>query len=296
MAALLQKIRAGGPVRASDFEDARGKGKSAGFWEWKAEKRWLEAWFAMGELMVARRERFHRVYDVTSRVLEHAGVAWNDGAMPSHEAAMEALTLDAIRALGVVRARHVNDYYRVPGRTTDESLTPFVERGVLRRVRVHGVDGFSYVHRDNSAALSRALRGDLRPTRVTLLSPFDPVVWDRERARETFGFDYRLECYTPAEKRVHGYYVLPILCRGALVGRLDAKAHREEGVFEVKTLFLEDGVKSTEALARDVAGALTEAAAWHETPRVTIRASEPRAFAGEVRGQLRTPRSPRTSA
>lgn len=286
MRALLEKIRRDGPVKASDFEDARGKGSSSGFWEWKAEKRWLEAWFALGELMVARRERFQRVYDLSSRVLERAGIAGDDAALPSPEEAATTLTLAAIRALGVVRARHVNDYFRVPGRATDESLSPWVEDGTLQRVRVRGLEGDFYVHRDHLGELRRARSGELRATRTTVLSPFDPLVWDRERALEMFGLDYRLECYTPAEKRVFGYYVLPILSRGRLVGRLDAKAHREDGVFEVKKLFLEDGVAGSEALARDVAGALDECARWHDTPRVTIGASEPRGFAAKVRAEL----------
>ena len=286
MGALLEKIRDGGAVKASDFADARGKGASSGFWEWKAEKRWLEAWFALGELMVARRERFQRVYDLTSRVLARAGVGGDDAAMPSPEDARKTLTLEAIRALGVVRARHVNDYFRVPRRATDASLAPWVEEGVLQRVRVRGLEGDFYVHRANFGELARALTGELRATRTTLLSPFDPLVWDRERALEMFGLDYRLECYTPADKRVFGYYVLPILCKGKLVGRLDAKAYREDGVFEVKELFLEDGVDGSEALARDVAGALEDTAAWHETPRVTIAASEPRGFAKKVRAAI----------
>ena len=112
-------------------------------------------------------------------------------------------------------------------------------------------------------------------THRTLLSPFDPVVWDRERAMAMFGFDYRLECYTPEPKRRYGYFVLPILSRGELVGRLDAKAHRSDGVFEVKALFLEPGVRPDEALAADLAHAIARCAAWHGTPRVTVKRTNP---------------------
>jgi hypothetical protein len=96
------------------------------------------------------------------------------------------------------------------------------------------------------------------------------VVWDRERALATFGFDYRLECYVPARKRRHGYYVLPILRRGSIVGRLDAKAHRDRGVFEVKALHLEPGVSAGPAFLRDLAGALLASARWHGTPEVRL--------------------------
>src|SRR3546814_3108356 len=96
-----------------------------------------------------------------------------------------------------------------------------------------------YVHRDHAEALGKALAGRLRATHTTLLSPFDPLVWDRARALAMFDFEYTIECYTPAPKRRYGYFVLPILHRGRLIGRLDAQAHRDIGQFEVKALFLE---------------------------------------------------------
>jgi hypothetical protein len=117
---------------------------------------------------------------------------------------------------------------------------------------------------------------------TTLLSPFDPLVWDRARCSELFGFDYRLECYTPAPKRVYGYFTLPILRRGALVGRIDAKAHRREGVFELKVVHLEPGVRVTAGLADDIARAVRECAAWHGTPRIAVRRSNPPAFAEKL--------------
>jgi uncharacterized protein YcaQ len=91
-----------------------------------------------------------------------------------------------------------------------------------------------------------------------------------------FGFDYRIECYTPAPKRQYGYYVLPVLRRGELIGRLDAKAHRRDGTFEVRSLHIEDGVRVTDALLRDVTGAIVDAAAWHDTPDVAIARTIPR--------------------
>jgi len=126
----------------------------------------------------------------------------------------------------------------------------------------------------------------LSATATTILSPFDPVVWDRRRAQELFNFDYRLECYTPAEKRRYGYFTLPILRRGALVGRLDAKAHRRSGIFEVKFVALEPGVKVTDRFTRDVAGALQRLANWHECPQVQVARSEPAPFAELLQAAL----------
>jgi uncharacterized protein YcaQ len=101
-----------------------------------------------------------------------------------------------------------------------------------------------------------------------VLSPFDPVVWHRARASQLFGFDYRIECYTPAPKRQYGYFVLPLLVRGQLVGRLDAKAHRAQGVFEVKALYLEPGIKPGKRLQQDILKALQQCADWHGTPQL----------------------------
>lgn len=123
------------------------------------------------------------------------------------------------------------------------------------------------------SSLRKGSQGRLKPELTTLLSPFDPLVWDRARARAAFGFDYRLECYTPGPKRRYGYFALPILRRGGLVGRLDAKAHRKEGVFEVKSVHLEQGVGLCDELLSDVGAAIRECAVWHKTPDVLVRQS-----------------------
>jgi len=131
------------------------------------------------------------------------------------------------------------------------------------------------VHPDNAELAEAAVGGELRPSPTTLLSPFDPVVWDRARALELFGFEYRIEVYTPAARRRYGYYSLPILHHGELVGRLDAKAHRKEGLFEVRALHLEPGVPATGDLVSGLAGTLRGCAQWHGTPEIVVRRSEP---------------------
>jgi hypothetical protein len=143
------------------------------------------------------------------------------------------------------------------------------------------------VHRDHADALDRAAADRLRASHVAFLSPFDPLVWDRERARTVFGFDYALECYTPARKRRYGYFTLPVLRRGALVGRMDAKAHRRTGRFEVKVLHLEPGVRMSASLMRDLARALSELAAWHEAPHVDVRRTVPAEVTRPLRAALR---------
>lgn len=281
---LLAHVREQGPVKSSDFE--RREGTAGGWWGWKAEKRWLEALFALGELMVARREGFQRVYDLRERVLGRARPGWAQAPQLTPEEAGRAFTLRAVQALGVSPARWVHDYFRTGRRLRDADLEPLVASGELVRVAVTGWPAPGYVHASQAELARHAAAGRLRASRTTLLSPFDPVVWDRERARELFGFDYRLECYTPGPRRQFGYFVLPILRRGRLVGRLDAKAHRATGRFEVKAMFLEPWVRPTGALASDLARALRECAAWHETPRVVVRRSQPAALAALVRAEL----------
>jgi uncharacterized protein YcaQ len=151
---------------------------------------------------------------------------------------------------------------------------------------VQGWNKPGYVHRDHADALQKASLGRLRATHTALLSPFDPVVWDRARARAMFDFDYSLECYTPEAKRSYGYFVLPILHRGRLVGRLDAKAHRADGVFEIKALFLEQGVKAVPALLAAVASAIITTARWHDTPEVRVTGTESTALTKMLRVAL----------
>jgi uncharacterized protein YcaQ len=161
-----------------------------------------------------------------------------------------------------------------------------VDRGVLLRVAVDGWASPGYVHHTNKALMTKAVKGKLQATHTALLSPFDPVVWDRERVATLFDFDYRLECYTPEPKRVHGYFVLPILCCGELIGRLDAKAHRTQGVFEVKALFAQPGSAWTDAQVAAVAGAIFDFAAWHSTPVVQIGKAQPAALVKRLRSAL----------
>jgi uncharacterized protein len=127
----------------------------------------------------------------------------------------------------------------------------------------------------------------LRATHTALLSPFDPVIWDRARLRDLFDFDYSIECYLPAAKRQYGYYVLPILHRGRLIGRLDAKAHRAEGIFEVKALFLEDDVKPSPRMLEELAQAINASAMWHGTPRIRLGRCRPTHIASTLRALWR---------
>ncbi|WP_333677611.1 crosslink repair DNA glycosylase YcaQ family protein [Dyella sp.] len=286
MHALLERVRATGAVRASDFE--RAERAASGWWEWKPEKRWLEAWFASGELMVTRRERFQRVYDLAERVLAKLDPPFDDAVLRRPTAELrQHFILDSVRALGITQARWIADYFRLKPAVDEKELAPLLSSGDLLRVQVAGWDSAAYVHRDHAALLDSACAGRLRATHTTVLSPFDPLVWDRARVRAMFDFDYTIECYVPAAKRRYGYYVLPILHRGRLIGRLDAKAHRAEGMFEIKALFLEEAVLPTHRLLADVAASISAAAAWHGTPDVRLGRCRPASLGPALRAYWR---------
>ncbi|MBR7955807.1 YcaQ family DNA glycosylase [Burkholderia cenocepacia] len=268
---LLARIRDEGPVRSADFAREDGV-KGNGWWDRKPEKRHLEVLFTTGDLMVSERRNFQRVYDVRERVLPD----WDDTRdLPPREAVLPALLDYTCRALGVVRADWVADYYRLPRRSYRAELERLADAGDLIPVQIDDWKEPAYVHRSLDALLPAAAADTLRSTVTTLLSPFDPVVWDRRRASTLFGFDYTIECYTPEHKRRYGYFCLPVLHRGRLVGRVDAKAHRTLGTFELKAVHVEPGVRFGAGLAADVAKAVKKLAAWHGTPEVTVTHAPP---------------------
>jgi uncharacterized protein len=270
---VMEHISKKGPVRAAEF--ARTDGKAGGWWEWKPEKRALEHLFAAGELMISRRENFHRVYDLRERVLANALPGWEDALAPNEQEVRRALALKTVRALGVTVDRWVPDYFRTPKKGVARLLEELADEGELIRAGIEGLDEPAYVHPDNAGTAEKILSGRLRSTVTTLLSPFDPVVWDRARALELFDFEYKIEVYTPAARRRYGYYSLPVLHDGALVGRLDAKAHRKQGTFEVKAIHLEPDTPINDDLVSGLAGALRDCAGWHGTPEVLVRRSDP---------------------
>ena len=276
-----------GPVRSADF--ARPDAASSPWWGWKDEKRWLEALFANGDLMVARRDKFQRVYDLTERVLP---AALHDAPLPSPVQVRAHMLEHTVRALGVAKMGWLHDYFRLKPRFSRTELDAAVASGTLLSVAVEGWDGPGYVHADHArlaaAGATRRAAGHAHSAAVALR----PVVWDRARALDFFGFDYRLECYTPEAKRRYGYFVLPILCRGELIGRLDAKAHRQEGVLELKSLYAEPGSPWQDAQVEDVAQCVVRFAHWQGLTRVTLAQTQPKRLAAALRRALQAQEEP----
>jgi uncharacterized protein len=270
---VMERVRThlqqNGAVRSAEFENINHT--PGGWWNWKEEKDALEAMLLTGEVMIARRQHFQRVYELRERILPE----WDDAALPSSEELHRTLALRSVRALGIAFSAWVPDYFREAKTGMPKRLEALAAEGLLLRVAVEGFEGPAYVHPDRTNVIQQAVSGDLEPILTTLLSPFDPLVWDRQRARELFDFDYTIECYTPAAKRRYGYFTLPILHRGQLIGRLDPKAHRAQGMFEIKALHLEPGVAVNEQLVADLAAVLHCLADWHGTPDLVVRQSDP---------------------
>jgi uncharacterized protein YcaQ len=226
--AVLDRIRSEGPLAASDFGEGRGR---SGWWEWGDTKRALEWLFWAGLITTAtRRATFERVYDLTERVLPAGILAL---PTPSEADSTRALVVQAARALGIAFEAELRDYFRLAPGAARRAVAELAEEGVIRPVAVEGWTKPAFLHRD--ARRPRRIRGQ------ALLAPFDPLVWERGRTERLFGFRYRIEIYTPAEKRVHGYYVLPFLLDEALVARVDLKADRLRSRLLVKRITLEPG-------------------------------------------------------
>ena len=264
---LLAHIRENGAVRSSDFE--RTDGQKAGWWNWKDEKTALEGLFMRGDLMVAQRHNFQRLYDLRERVLPDM----EDAATPSLDEVHERFVLNTVKALGVTKAAWVADYFRLYKKDAQTAIAKLTKSGQIETVQVEGWDVPGYFHPDALKQVEAAAKGKIPRSKTTLLSPFDPLVWDRARAQELFNFTYQIECYTPAPKRKYGYFTLPILYNNALIGRLDPKAHRKEGIFEVKALHLEPGVIVDDEMVAALKSTLQACAAWHNTPQVIVRAA-----------------------
>ncbi|WP_210496183.1 winged helix-turn-helix domain-containing protein [Microvirga antarctica] len=227
IAAVRREITARGPIGAGELSagaEDRVRGP-AGWWGWSDGKRALEWLFWAGEVTTASRRGFERLYDLTERVIPAEILR---APTPDAAEAQRALLSLSIAALGIASERCLRDYFRLDAADAKARIPELVEAGALLPVTVEGWPGPVYL--DPKATLPRRIAAQ------ALLSPFDPVVWERSRAERLFDFRYRIEIYTPAEKREFGYYCLPFLLGDAIVARLDLKADRAAGALLVHSI------------------------------------------------------------
>ena len=259
VAEVLRRVEQEGPVTAGALHGGATSGSP--WWGWNDTKVALELLFWSGRVATATRRSFERVYDVTERVLPAEVLAV---PTPSREDAQRELVRLAARAHGVATERDLRDYFRLRVEEARAAVVDLVEAGELLPVAVEGWRQPAYLW-----------VGTAVPRRVpasALLSPFDPLVWERSRASRLFGFDYRIEIYTPAAKRVHGYYVLPFLHDERLQARVDLKADRKAGVLRVLAAWLEPG-SDPDHIGSALAVQLRRAADWQGLGAVVV---EPR--------------------
>jgi uncharacterized protein YcaQ len=248
---VLDEVRERGPISARGIEgDLPRANKDNWGWNWSETKQALEFLFFGGEVSVARRNaQFERMYDVPERVLPAEVLAV---PVPTDQEAHRELVRRAATAHGVATEACLRDYYRMRSDHTRAAIDALVEDGELEPVWIEGWARPAYLHRE--ARLPR------RVAARALLSPFDPIVWERTRAERLFGFRYRIEIYVPEHQRVHGYYVLPFLLGEDLVARVDLKSDRKNGLLLVKGAYAEPG--APEETAAELAAELDELRGW----------------------------------
>ena len=245
---VLDHVRARGALTISDIED-RGERRGP-WWGYGPEKLALEAHFHRGTLAASRTPTFSRVYSLPELVFPPELL--NEPPMPTPAAQRELLRM-AAGAHGIGTARDLADYFRIPLSQARPRLGELVDDGNLTPVAVEGWKEPAFVLA--TAAVPPPVKAR------ALLSPFDPVVWDRARTERLFGFTYRIEIYTPKPKRIFGYYVMPFLLGNRLVGRVDLKANRNERTLEVFGSYLERG-EQPQAVATALADELRDLATW----------------------------------
>jgi uncharacterized protein YcaQ len=271
MAEVLAAVRSSGPLTAKQIDSGAPRTKENWGWNWSQARLALDALYMAGEIAIAgRTSQFEPRYDVPERVIP---AAFLNAPTPTRLEADTELIRRAARSHGVATARDLADYYRMSAVDTRAGLAVLIESGEVRQVEVEGwrVPGYLWTQ----------ARVPRRITARTFLSPFDPVVWERSRTESLFDFRYRIEIYTPAHKRVHGYYVLPFLLDDQIVGRVDLKADRKRGTLLVKGAFAEPGAPAR--TADELGEELERLADWLGLGRIE---PDPEILGGEFASRL----------
>jgi uncharacterized protein YcaQ len=255
---VRQLVTDNGPIRAGDTGIPRPAPRPGHMWNWHDGKVALEYLFYEGWVTTAKRVNFERYYDLTERVLPPEVLS---APTPSDEDAKRELTRIAARALGVATEPDLRDYFRISHASSKAAVADLVATGELIPVEVDDWGAPAYMWHD-----ARRPRGI--PARA-LLSPFDSLVWYRERTERIFGFHYRIEIYTPEPKRQFGYYVLPFLLGDALAGRVDLKTDRQAGVLRVQSAWIELG-HDPHYVAAELAEELALTASWLGVDRIEV--------------------------
>jgi uncharacterized protein YcaQ len=254
---VLQQVADHGPLTVRDLDAPEHTNEA--WWGYGPGKVALEVLFANGHVTALRTRNFTRLYDIPERTIPPDLL---DGrAVPDKDAAYRELLLDAVRHLGIGTVPDIADYFRLHASIATPILDRLASEGMIEEVGVNEWSGPVYM--DPEAVRPRRISGS------TLLSPFDPIMWNRERTERIFGFRYRIEIYVPASQRVYGYYVLPFMLDGDLVARVDLKADRKAGKLLVRSAFIEEG-KDAGTVAHALAAELHTFRRWLGLDDLTV--------------------------
>ncbi len=251
---VLEQVRVRGQLTASELEDAGTR--SGPWWGYTSGKVAMEWHFAVGNLSIADRKNFARYYDLTERVVAAQHL---NGVVPTVEDSHREMMRLAVRAHGIGTAEDFADYYHIKNGQARDRLAELVESGDIQVVRVEGWDEIAYA--------PTTIESSDPVDAHALLTPFDPLVWSRDRIERLFDFYYRIEIYVPANKRQFGYYVYPFVLGEDIVARVDLKAERDNGVLRVKGAFVEPGFEH-DYVASNLADELRLMARWLGLTRV----------------------------
>ncbi len=280
---IFATVRERGGSRPADFRT--GERAPGTWWNWDDAKVVLEHLYNIGELAIANRVNFQRIYDVRERVLP-AWVEWHE---PPEEEALKRLLEISMRALGVCAPEQVGNYLKLKSTVARPLVAALIADGTFVAIEAELADGETHqllVHRDNLQLLEAAADGALRVRRTTFLNPFDSLFWARGRDRAMWNFNQTLECYKRAPDRIWGYFCLPILDKRRLVGRFDPKLERKTGLLRLKALYLEPGISPSERLAGSVARAMRDFMRFHNASDVVIERSDPAEFGRKLMSAL----------
>jgi len=253
---VYREVQDRGPLSVGDLED--GGGRTGPWWGYGKGKIALEWLFHTGRIGCSHRNHFTRYYDLAERIFPSELL---NGPMPSLDDTHRELLIRAAKSHGVGTAKDLADYYRISVPAARPLLADLAEEGVLEPVRVEGWNQPAYLHPE--ARLPRHIEAR------ALLTPFDPVVWERSRAERLFGFRYRIEIYVPAAQRQYGYYVYPFLLGDSLVARVDLKADRERRRLMVKGAYVEEG-QDRRRVVTALSEELRDMAAWLDLDGVDV--------------------------
>ena len=269
MDAVLKRIASEGPLMAKDFGHA---GKNPGEWGSKPTKQALENLFMQGDLMIPHRVNFHKVYDLSERVLPDD----TDTSMPGSEEYARFLLTRYLRANGLGQVGEMVYLLKNTRGIVSSSLQEMTLNGELLQLRVRGDTYYAL------PSTLELLNKPLSRSKLKILSPFDNLLIQRKRTQALFDFDYQLECYLPQNKRKFGYFSLPILWKGDLIARMDCKADRKESVLHILNLVLEPGFRNRDGFAFALAKELLSFLAFNECSSLRVHQTSPTGFKQEL--------------